>query len=206
MADADAQILFGLGRLASVARSAQWQVAGRHGLNPTQAEILVRIGARPMRQAEIAAHLGVSAASVSDSISAMVEKGLAARIADPQDRRAQQVVPTAKGRNLSEDLAIAPETLKDALGTLTETDRAGLMRALTRMIRRLQEARAIPVQRMCVSCRFFRPHRHADPAKPHHCEFVNAAFGDADLRLDCGEHETASIAEAAAAWRRFEAA
>ena len=63
----------------------------------------------------------------------------------------------------------------------------------------LQEARAIPVQRMCLTCRHFRPHVHDDPARPHHCAFVDAAFGDAALRLDCADHETARDEEAARA-------
>jgi hypothetical protein len=32
---------------------------------------------------------------------------------------------------------------------------------------------------------------------PHHCAFVNAAFGAAALRLDCADHEEAGPEEAA---------
>ena len=58
------------------------------------------------------------------------------------------------------------------------------------MIRTLQEKGRIPVARMCVSCRFFQPFRHDNPARPHHCAFVDAAFGDEELRLDCPDHCT----------------
>ena len=56
------------------------------------------------------------------------------------------------------------------------------------------------------TCTHFRPHAHADAACPHHCTFVDAAFGDANLRLDCGDHEPAPAEAAAALWRRFAAA
>jgi DNA-binding MarR family transcriptional regulator len=206
MDSADAQILFGLGRLATVLRMGQWNAAAKAGLNPAQAEILRWIASRPMRQAEIAAHLGVSAASVSDSISALVAKGLANRQHDPADRRAQRVVPTRTGLALAANLPGGPEPLRTVLAGLPEAERAGLLRTLVRLIRGLQEARAIPSQRMCVTCRHFRPHVHDDPSRPHHCQFVNAAFGDASLRLDCGDHEEAPAEDAAARWRRLEAA
>lgn len=206
MEDQDRQILFGLGRIAAALRAGQWQAAGDLGLVPTQAEILTRIALRPMRPAEIAAHLGVSAASASDSISALVAKGLARRLPDPDDGRAQRLMPTDQGLQLAETLAAAPTPLLGALAGLPSQDQAGLLRALTFLIRALQDARAIPVQRMCVSCRHFRPRVHDDAERPHHCAFVNAAFGDASLRLDCGEHEAAPAEEAAAKWRRFETA
>jgi hypothetical protein len=56
---------------------------------------------------------------------------------------------------------------------------------------------------MCISCRFFKPNAHANPKKPHHCDFVNAAFGDASLRLECDDHEAATAEQMARAWEGF---
>jgi hypothetical protein len=92
------------------------------------------------------------------------------------------------------------------LEALSDHDRASFLRLLVTLIRALQEARAIPVQRMCATCTHFRPHAHADAACSHHCTFVDVAFGDANLRLDCGDHEPAPAEVAAALWRRFAAA
>lgn len=197
------QILFGLGRLASVLRAGQWQAGTKAGLNPVQAEILSRIAIRTMRPGELAAYLGVSPASLSDSVSSLVDKGLAERQPDPRDGRARRVVPTDGGAALAATLPIAPQALQTVLDALPEPERARLLGTLMHLIRALQEARAIPAQRICGSCRYFRPHAHDDAARPHHCAFVNAAFGDADLRLDCGDHEAAPPDEAAATWRRF---
>lgn len=200
------QILFGFGRIATALRAGEWQAAGGHGLVPAQAKILSRIVEAPLRAADIAAHLGVSPASASDSIAALVAKGLARREPDPADGRARLLTATDEGARVAQALAAMPTPLAGALDTLSIGDRGGLLRALTILIRALQEARAIPVQRMCATCRHFHPNAHPDAAKPHHCTFVNAAFGDADLRLDCGEHKQASANETAALWQRFDAA
>jgi hypothetical protein len=66
-----------------------------------------------------------------------------------------------------------------------------MLRGTVTMIRVLQQHRAIPVSRTCVTCRFYRPAEPATPELPHHCRFVGADFPDAELRLDCPEHEPA---------------
>jgi hypothetical protein len=71
------------------------------------------------------------------------------------------------------------------------------------MIRSLQIKGRIPVARMCVSCRFFQPYRHRDPDRPHHCAFVDAPFGDGELRLECGDHAAATDQQARRTWRAF---
>jgi DNA-binding MarR family transcriptional regulator len=200
------QILSGLGRLAAFWRAGQWQTTAALGLNPTQADILARIAVRPERGAELAAHLGVTPATLSDSVTALVAKGLAARHPDPDDGRAQRVAPTAEGATLAAALPAAPAALAAAVAALPEEDRSRLLVTLLRIIRALQLARAIPVQRMCVTCRHFRPHAHDDAAAPHHCAFVDAAFGEAALRLDCGDHAEAAEEERARNWARFDAA
>jgi hypothetical protein len=73
------------------------------------------------------------------------------------------------------------------------------------MIRGLQLRGAIAPARLCVTCRYFRPHLYDDPAAPHRCDFVGAPFGDAALRVDCAEHVAAPADLAEAAWRRFDA-
>jgi len=199
------QIAAGFGRLAAFWRASRWQDAAPRGLHPTQAEILARIVVEPARTASLAKALGVTPATLSDSVSALVGKGLAERRPDPADRRAQRIAATPEGRAMAARLPAAPQALRAQIAALPEAERGALLRALTRIIRGLQEARAIPVQRMCVTCRYFRPNVHDDAQRPHHCALVDAAFGDARLRLDCGEHEAAEPDLEARNLQRFEA-
>lgn len=201
------QIAFALGRLAIFWRAAGWQAAAGGGLNPAQAEILAHLARRgPQRGGDLAAALGVSAASLSDSVASLTAKGAVARSPDPDDRRAALVALTDAGAALAAAQPAAPEALRAALAALPEAEAGALLRSLTRVIRALQQARAIPVQRLCATCRHFRPHAHDDAQAPHHCALVDAAFGDALLRIDCADHHPAPEAEAAAAWHRFGAA
>ncbi|GKY87467.1 MarR family winged helix-turn-helix transcriptional regulator [Sinisalibacter aestuarii] len=206
MSNETRQITTAFQKLALFWRASQWQAAGGAGLNPTQGEVLQRISRRSARLGELAAMLGISQASLSDTVSSLEARGLAERRPDPEDGRVRRIEATAAGRRVAADLPQAPAALERALEEMSDTDRAALARSLVGIIRALQEADAIPVQRMCVSCRHFRPFAHADAARPHHCEFVDAAFGDASLRLDCDDHEAAPAGEAAAIWRRFETA
>lgn len=198
------QIATAFQKLAVFWRSSQWQAAKEIGLNPTQGEVLLRISRRPERLADLATMFGISQASLSDTVSSLETKGLAIRRKDPDDGRVRRIEATPDGRLLAADVPEAPAVLEHVIENMSETERGALARSLVRIIRALQEAEAIPVQRMCVTCRHFRPYAHSEAARPHHCEFVNAAFGDASLRLDCDDHDAAPADEAVAMWRRFE--
>jgi len=202
--ETDRQIATALSRLSLFLRSSGWQAAAAKGLTPTQVEILSHLARRgPMRGAALARALGVSAATLSDSAAALVAKGFAERHADPADGRAMLLQLTPEGGQAMAGMPSVPASLQTALQGLTPGDRAAMLRALVTIIRGLQQAGAIPVQRMCVTCRYFRPNIHSDAARPHHCAFVDAAFGDAKLRVDCGEHEEAEDRERARIWARF---
>lgn len=107
---------------------------------------------------------------------------------------------------MAEAAKAPPPVLLTALNALSPGDRDGLQRALVGLIAALQGARAIPVQRLCVTCAHFRPHAHDNAEAPHHCAFVDAAFGDAALRIDCGDHQDAAEEDLAPLWARFSTA
>ena len=196
----------GFERIALVLRSDLWTASGAAGLNPTQAQALAILAGRAtgLRAKEIAAHLGVSPPSVADTLAALERKGLVARTPDPADARAVRVRLTDEGERVGRALAQAGSQVAAALAGLSPDQQADLLLAQIRIIRSLQRARAIPEQRMCVTCRHFRPDAHPGAAQPHHCAFVNAAIGDRDLRLDCGEHEAADPAVQSANWTVFD--
>ncbi len=201
---AETHIVTGLAKIGTFLRAEQWRQTETSGLTPTQAQILVHLVARgPARVTTVAEEIAVTQPTASDAVSALVRKGHLEKISDPDDARATRLHPTSTGKHAADGVAQWPDALLGAIGELEPAEQAVFLKGLTKMIRALQVRGAIPVQRMCATCHYFRPNFHADPAAPHHCAFVNAAFGDAALRLDCSEHETASKADAAAAWKRF---
>ena len=197
----------GLDRIAAVLRADDWSAASASGLNPTQAHVLAflaRRGESGIRVKEIAAHLGVSQPSATDSIAALERKGLVQKSVAADDARAAGVRITELGRDVLKAIEETPSVAQAALVTLAPGEQADLLLLIVKLVRSLQIAGSIPVQRMCVTCQHFRPNIYPDADQPHHCAFVNAAFGDRHLRLDCSDHEPAEPAAQAANWTAFD--
>lgn len=201
---ADAHIMTGLSRIGMLLRSEGWRRGEATGLTPTQAQILVHLVARgPARIGAVAAEIAVTQPTASDAVGALVRKGHVEKRPDPADSRAVRLHPTDSGKRIAGETAAWPDALLAAVELLDDRERAVFLKGLTKMIGALQARGAIPVQRLCVSCAHFRPNVHSDAAAPHHCAFVDAAFGDASLRLDCGDHVEADASARLASWTRF---
>jgi DNA-binding MarR family transcriptional regulator len=200
-----ARILEGLERIATAIRADDWARARAAGINPTQLAILDGLEGRStgLVVKDLARQLGVSQPTATDSILALERKGLLEKRAEPSDGRSLRVVITEAGRRTVEAAARQSGAVEQAVGAFEGEEQARMLGLVLFLIRQLQENGAIPIQRMCVSCRHFRPYAHADAAKPHHCNFVDAAFGQQDLRIDCREHETADPSVRAATWAEF---
>jgi DNA-binding MarR family transcriptional regulator len=202
------KLVTGLAKLGIAMRHHAWSKAGRRGLNPTQGQVLVVLraaGGQGLRVSELAERLAVATATVSDSVAALARKGLVTKQRDPADARAVAVFLTVTGQAEAEEAAGWPDVLLEAVRTLESDEQAALYRALLKTVRALQVRGRIPVSRMCVTCRYFRPYAHPDESRPHHCALVDAAFGDAQIRLDCPEHQAAAPEQTEHAWTAFTA-
>jgi DNA-binding MarR family transcriptional regulator len=199
------RLLDGLERISVVLRAGHWAVAVDAKLNLAQGQVLRLLANRRdgLRPKDIAAYLGVSAPSIADTISALVRKGLVTREADPADARSALVQATKEGLRIGFAVRRAETQVAAALEALSLEASEQLLQTQIALIRNLQLAGAIPMQRMCPSCRYFRTNAHPGASKIHHCAFVDAAIGNRDLRLDCGDHEVADPAIQAATWAAF---
>lgn len=194
----------GLHKLALAIRHHDWEEGQRANLTPTQAQILARLHAHPgCRLSDIAADLALTPATVSDAVAALHRKGLVRKERADDDARAVSLSLTSTGRRTAVATAAWPDFLADAIDALDHDEQAAMLRSLVKLIRSLQLKGQIPVQRMCITCRYFRPHVHPGSDRPHHCQFVDAPFGDRSLRLDCPDHDPARADEAERNWKRF---
>jgi DNA-binding MarR family transcriptional regulator len=201
----DKKVTIGLAKIGIALKQQAWAEAGGRGLNPTQGQILALLRANPdgLRLGALAEQLGVTPATTSDSVTSLQRKGLVTKEPTAGDGRGVVVRLTPTGSREAAAAAAWPDFLLEAVSELSTDEQAAFLRALVAMIRTLQEKGRIPVARMCVSCRFFRPFMHDDPVRPHHCAFVDAPFGDGELRLDCPDHITASVDQADQNWQIF---
>ncbi len=199
-----AAVAVALARLAAAVRHHSWQGAADAGLTPTQGQLLDLLSRRAgATLSEAAEALAIRPATASEAVATLVDKGLVAKARQPADGRRLALRLTARGRQTARAAAAWPSFLARAAGGLSATDQSALLRLLVQLIRELQARGDIPVARMCATCRFFRPHAHADAARPHHCAFVDAPFGDGAYRFDCEDQEAADPTPAALTLRRF---
>jgi DNA-binding MarR family transcriptional regulator len=172
-------------RLARVVR------AGDHaaGLNPAQAESL-RFLARANRfsrtPAALAAYLGSTRGTISQTVISLEEKGLIEREANARDGRSVVLSLTAKGSaflafDASHKLAFAID--QAGVGErLAEDLEAGLRSAIA--------ARGGRAFGACHSCRHFQ-RDHRSGTMPHHCLLLDEPLGKADEALICAEQTAA---------------
>lgn len=199
------RIVAGLSKVALAFRQSQWAASGRRGLTPTQSQILaVIVGSRsPVGVKAVAEQMAVTIATASEAVATLVDKGLLSKRPDAADRRAVVLALTARGRRESSRASDWPSAIVEAIDDIPEPERATLLRGLVGMIRTMQGHGLVPMSRMCVECRYFRPNEYPGKARPHHCQFINAPIGDADLRIDCAEMEPAADADRPRLWEVF---
>lgn len=184
-----ARLATGLVKLGLALRNELGQRSRAEGISPTQAQIVLAVATRPRRATELAEELGVGIATISESAATAEAKGLITRRADPGDGRVVLFEATQTGREAAAELAGWPDFLARAVDSLPAGDQEALLRTTIHLIRQLQKDGRIPVARMCVTCVYFHPNVHPDPTRPHHCAFVDAPFGDADLRIECDDYQ-----------------
>ncbi|WP_221354126.1 MarR family winged helix-turn-helix transcriptional regulator [Streptomyces beigongshangae] len=184
------QLMVGITRLGQALRISSYRNTGPHRLSPLQADIIVLLAGdpRPRRLSELAVSLASTPPTISDAVKTLTAKGLVERRRDVSDARAVSLTLTQAGGAEAERLARLPAEFTEAMSALGQEDLAAMLRGMSSMIRSLQDQRAVPVTRMCLTCSHFRPRVHPDSDKPHHCAFVDNAFGDAELRLECPDH------------------
>jgi len=203
--DISARIIVAIGRIASVLRAGMWESATAENLNPAQAEILqlLRDRSQGVRLSWLAAQLSVSAASASDSVTALVTKGLVRKARAEDDGRASALWLTDAGKAVAVKMAHAVSFADDAAASLDSASQEALLVGLFRLIAQLQKSERFPAMRACLSCRYFEPNVFPGSAAPHHCALVKAALPITFLRIDCAEHVPADPMAERRNWDAF---
>jgi len=187
------RIAAGLHKIGLAMKQQAWQQANEGGLSATQGQILAAlVGQGPLTGSELSERLGVTLPTISDSVRVLVEKKLVVKSPDPRHPRASLLTPTKRGGELGARARSWPEFMADAVSDLTPEEQRVFFAGVTKMIRSLQEQGLVPLSGMCTTCTHFRPHVR-EGTTPHHCALVDAPLASEQLRIDCKEHELASV-------------
>lgn len=191
----DAKIVAILERLTQCFRSLAWESARKFHLSPLQVQFLIYLYYHPEERCRVS-HLArvfqLTQATVSDAISTLERKHLIRRTRSTQDHRVLTLTLTPAGRTVAERLShwIAP--VRAQVARFSETEKAFLCGLLLRLVDTLYRAGVITVDRMCITCRFFRRGGAFPGGAPYYCALLEQPLQEADVRLDCPEHVPAS--------------
>lgn len=188
--DALSKLVASLERLTQAFRVLLWEAAKAHGLSPVQVQILIHLryhGEAERRVNRLAERFDLTPATVSDAVTTLKSKGLLDKDPCPADRRATRLVLTSKGKTLVSELEGWAEPLRTHLTAFSRGEQTELLTLLMRLIASLQREGVISVARMCLSCRFYSAEYPS--GAPHYCQLLDIPLSDAELRIDCPEHE-----------------
>lgn len=186
----DRKVLAAVERLGWALRAARQHVATRHELSLRGLSVVETLtDGRPRHIGDLAAELAITQPTLSDAVSTLDKRGLITRDRDPADLRTTLVTLTGTGEAVAADIAAELRPILGA-GTGTAAERATTLRVLLGEIARLQHAGVITVNRSCLTCRHFQPPGARARAR---CLLLDTGLRDQDLRVDCPEHEPATL-------------
>jgi len=188
------KILAALERAGRALRGLLWEAVQPLGLSPIQGQILLYL--RDHRQetcrvSYLAREFGLTQATVSDAVSALVSKGLIRKDAAASDRRVSPLRLTAAGEEMADRLAGWGDRAREALAAFTAPEREGALLFLLRLIEGWQRSGIVSVARMCLTCRFFRQGGGPPGGEPYFCALLEQPLAPAALRVDCPDYEPA---------------
>ena len=194
-----------LRRLAHWAHSRSWDLWHARHLTPTQRRVIALLASRgeSLSITGVARELGLSAATISETLKVLTQKGLVSKHCNSGDRRSRTPVLTVAGQELTKELAERPDPLRRAFDELSTNEQESLYRLVIKLIHGLEERGALPMSRMCVRCRSFDPFRNLGSHTPHHCHRAGTPLAESQLRIDCEIFGAGDASAQSEIWRKF---
>jgi DNA-binding MarR family transcriptional regulator len=192
----DRKIAVGFERIAQALKTLVWEESKTSGLSPIQIQFLTALlhdNDDSVTIGFLASQFSLTPATVSDAITALEQKGLVVRERREEDKRTVFLSLTSKGKSSARKLSTWANLLEARVSELSDEQKVAVLHSLMSIIKGFQDDGVVSVTRMCVACKFFRPNVHKNALKPHHCAYIDRAFGDAELRIDCPEFDAVEV-------------
>lgn len=161
------------------------------GLAPVQWEVLRYVG-RANRfsrtPAALTAYLGLTKGTVSQTINALVSRGLVVKQVDPGDRRSRRLSLSPAGHALLGRDPFAQTV--DATRSLSGPQRAVLAQGLESILSSRLDARQRKPFGQCRDCRHFA--RQHPGGAPHYCRLLDEPLAVEERTLICHEQQPAA--------------
>lgn len=183
----ESKIVAALERISEAFRVLLWQEGKQHGLTPIQIQLLLFLRFHAPERCKVnylAKEFNLTKATISESIRILTKKELIFKETDPSDTRSFTIHLTDRGKEMVNKTSAFPAAIDQTVQKLTPLQKEQLFQSLMEIIKNLNKAGVVTVQRMCFSCRFY----HRGPENDY-CSLLKKTLHKSDLRVDCPEHE-----------------
>jgi len=184
----ESKIIASLERISQAFRVLLWNESKEYSLSPIQVQVLIFLlyhSEEKRKVSYLATEFNMTRATISDTVKALDQKGLITKEHDPYDTRSYVIHLSEKGERIAEETSLFTQELQVPIEQLNANDKENLLLSLIGVIRHLNKAGIITLQRMCFTCAHYRPdHQGAT----HFCQLLNQPLGGSELRVDCPEH------------------
>ena len=181
------KIAASLERISQAFRVLLWEESKKFSLSPIQVQVLIFLlthSEEKRKVSYLAAEFDMTKATISETIKTLAQKKLITRESEPHDTRSYVIHLTEKGTEIARSTLNFNEEIRVPVQQLHPDDQENLLLSLLSIIRHLNRSDIITVQRMCLTCAYYRC-----TSRGHYCTLLNQPLRVKDLRVDCPEHQ-----------------
>lgn len=177
-------------RVAQAFRVLLWQESLEYALTPIQVQVLIFLLYHDSEKRKItylAGEFNMTKATISDAIKTLLQKKLVTKDYEPHDTRSFIINLTKEGKEIARKTSLFTKKLLEPIENLHNDDQENLLLSLMDIIRHLNKADVITIQRMCNTCIHYQP-PNSNKKKPF-CNLLNQELQETDHRIDCPDYE-----------------
>ena len=184
----ESKIIASLERVAQAFRVLLWQESKEFALTPIQVQVLIFLlhhSEDKRKVSYLAKEFNMTKPTISETIKVLQQKKLVSKENEPGDSRSYIINLTEDGKSIATKTSFFTEKIRTPIDNLHQDDKENLLLSLLSIIRHLNNAGIITIQRMCLTCLHYE---NSEQGKKHFCKLLNQSLNATDLRIDCAEH------------------
>jgi DNA-binding MarR family transcriptional regulator len=189
----ESKIVAALERISQAFRVMLWNESKAYALSPIQIQILVFLlhhTEEKRKVSYLADEFNMTKATISETIKTLEQKQLISKETEPLDTRSYIIQLSNKGKEIAMKTSMFAEHIQTPIDKLAIHDKENLLLSLLNIIHHLNQSGIITIQRMCLTCSFYKGSKSE---KSHFCRLLNAKIAETELRIDCKEHNQKQI-------------
>ena len=188
--DLASKITTGLERISESFKVLLWNYAKKINLSPIQIQILIFLQYHEEQLCNVSAlakEFNVSKPTISDAVKVLAKKELIEKITSAVDKRAYSIRLSEQGEAIVRETEHFANPIHKVIADFSEEQQLELFNSIASLIRSLNKADILTVQRTCYNCRYY-----SKKENQHFCKLLDMKLFSRDIRLDCPEFESSS--------------